>query len=82
MTGERPNEGEIVGHKPDGKPVVRYQCYTPLIGTTGEIEAMSLWAGQGVSLARTVLPAAQIVDEIYRDAKKVIHSGYAHTADV
>jgi len=81
LTGERPNEGEIVGHKPGGAPVVRYQCYTPLSGTTGDIEAMSLWAGQGVSLVRAVMPAAEIVDEIYRDAKKAIHSGYADTSD-
>ena len=76
-TGDRPNEGEIVGHNPGGEPVVRYQCYTPRSGTTGDIEAMSLWAGQSVSLARTVMPAAEIVDEIYRDAMKTIQSGYA-----
>lgn len=81
VTGERPNEGEVVGHNPSGEPVVRYQCYTPRSGTTGDIEAMSLWAGQGVSLAREILPAAEIVDEIYQDAKKAIHSGYAMTSD-
>jgi nitronate monooxygenase len=78
-SGDRPNEGEVVGHKPSGEKIVRYQCYTPLSGTTGDVEAMSLWAGQGVSLARTVLPAAEIVDEIYRDANKTILSSYANT---
>ena len=73
----RPNAGEVVGHKPNGDPVVRYQCYTPSTGTSGNIEAMSLWAGQSVSLARTIMPAAAIVDEIYDDAMKVIQSANA-----
>jgi hypothetical protein len=35
-----------------------------MIGTTGEIEALSMWAGQSVALARQVQPAAQIVAEL------------------
>jgi NAD(P)H-dependent flavin oxidoreductase YrpB (nitropropane dioxygenase family) len=77
-SGARPNEGETIGHRPSGEPVVRYQSYTPLPGTTGDIEAMSMWAGQGVSLARNVIPAAEIVNEIYRDARRVIQAGYAN----
>ncbi len=33
-------------------------------GTTGEIEALSLWAGQSVALARQAQPAADIVAEL------------------
>jgi nitronate monooxygenase len=33
----------------------------PLEDTTGDIEALSLWAGQSVALARRVQPAAEIV---------------------
>lgn len=66
--GARPNEGGVIGHRPTGEPVVRYQSYTPLPGTAGDIEAMSLWAGQGVSLVRETMPAAQIVEEIYQGA--------------
>ncbi len=79
LTSERPNAGEIIGHKPDGEPVLRYQSYTPSSGTTGDVEAMSLWAGQGVGLARKIMPAADIVNEIYSDAKKVIQAGYANS---
>jgi nitronate monooxygenase len=35
-----------------------------MIGTTGEIEALSMWAGQSVALAREVQSAAQIVTEL------------------
>lgn len=75
--GERPNEQEQIGQRPGGDPVVRYQSYTPLPETLGDVEAMSLWAGQGVSLVREVMPAADIVDEIYDSAKKHLQRGAA-----
>ncbi len=74
--GNRPNEQEIIGHRPNGDAVVRYQSYTPLPGTAGDVEAMSLWSGQGVSLVREVKPAAGIVDEIYRDARALLQNGH------
>lgn len=79
--GQRPNEGEVVGHKPDGEPVVRYQSYTPGIDATGDVEAMSLWAGQGVALARELMPASAIVDEIYREAQAAIKAANANISD-
>ena len=36
----------------------------PLEGTTGDIEALSLWAGQSVALARRSQAAADIVAEL------------------
>lgn len=73
--GKRPNEEQQIGHRPNGDPVVRYQSYTPLPETTGDVEAMSLWSGQGVSLVREMMPAADIVEEIYRDAKTLLQNG-------
>ena len=73
--GNRPNEQDIVGHRPNGDPVVRYQSYTPLPGTTGDVETMSLWSGQGVSLVREVMPAADIVEEIHKDAQRILRQG-------
>jgi nitronate monooxygenase len=35
-----------------------------MVGTTGDIEALSMWAGQGVALARKRQPAAEIVAEL------------------
>ena len=36
----------------------------PSAGTTGEVEALSLWAGQSVALAKRPQPAAEIVAEL------------------
>jgi nitronate monooxygenase len=47
-----------------GAPIVRYSSALPLAATTGEIEALSLWAGQSVALARQAQPAAEIVTEL------------------
>ncbi|WP_251134592.1 NAD(P)H-dependent flavin oxidoreductase [Falsiruegeria litorea] len=73
--GNRPNEKEQIGLRPNGDPVVRYQSYTPLPETAGDVEAMSLWSGQGVSLVREVMPAADIVEEVYQVAKKLLQGG-------
>jgi hypothetical protein len=38
-----------------------------MLGTTGEIEALRLWAGQSVALANRPQPATEIVAElVYR----------------
>jgi nitronate monooxygenase len=62
--GSRPGEGEVIAHFPSGDPIVRYAPSPPLAGTTGEVEAQSLWAGQSVGLAHRRQPAAEIVAEL------------------
>ncbi len=46
------------------QPIVRYSSALPLAGTTGDIEALSLWAGQSVALAKRTQPTADIVAEL------------------
>ncbi len=60
-SGHRPGEGESIATDPSGNPVVRYSSAMPVESTTGDIEALSLWAGQSVALATRVQPAAEIV---------------------
>ncbi len=62
--GSRPGEGEVIAHFATGEPILRYSPAPPLVGTTGEIEALSLWAGQSVALAKQSQPAADIVAEL------------------
>jgi nitronate monooxygenase len=62
--GSRPGEGEEIAVAPTGRPVVRYSSGTALEGTTGDVDALSLWAGQSVALADRVQPAAEIVREL------------------
>jgi NAD(P)H-dependent flavin oxidoreductase YrpB (nitropropane dioxygenase family) len=62
--GSRPGEGEPVAYRPSGDPILRYSSALPLDGTTGDVAALSLWAGQSVGLAARVQPADAIVAEL------------------
>ncbi len=62
--GQRPGEGDVIAHFASGESIVRYEPAPPMTGTTGEIEALSMWAGQGVALARQPQSAAEIVSEL------------------
>jgi len=61
---QRPGYGEVIAHFASGESIVRYEPAPPMDGTTGEIEALSMWAGQGVALARQAQSAADIVAEL------------------
>ena len=62
--GQRPGEGDVIARFASGEAIVRYEPAPPMAGTTGEIEALSMWAGQGVALARQPQSAAEIVAEL------------------
>ena len=55
--GERPSEGEEVA-----PGIARYAVNLPLSGTEGDVEAMAMYAGQGVGAIDAVEPAAVIVE--------------------
>jgi nitronate monooxygenase len=49
---QRPGYGDVIAHLASGEPIVRYEPAPPMTGTTGDIEVLSMWAGQSVALAR------------------------------
>ena len=55
--GRRPGEGEEVA-----PGIVRYAVNLPLSGSEGDVEAMAMYAGQGVGAIDAVEPAAAIVE--------------------
>ena len=61
---QRPGAGDVIAHFASGEAIVRYEPAPPMAGTTGDIEALSMWAGQGVALARERQSAADIVAEL------------------
>ena len=64
--GSRPGEGDVIAHFASGESIVRYEPAPPMVGTTGDIEALSLWAGQSVALARQPQSAAEIVADLVK----------------
>ena len=73
-SGKRPGEGEVIATSQSSGPIVRYQSYTPAADANGDIDAMALWAGQGVGLVSKVQPAGDIVREIVDEAQGIIRA--------
>ena len=69
--GERPSEGEVVAQSPHAGDVLRYASKTPDVATQGNIEAISMWAGQSVGQVNRVQPAADIVNELLVEARQI-----------
>jgi nitronate monooxygenase len=61
---QRPGIGDVIAHLASGEAIVRYEGAPPMVGTTGDIEALSMWAGQSVALVREPQSAAEIVTEL------------------
>ncbi len=71
-SGARPGEGEIVATGEDGRAITRYSNDSPVVGASGDIAAMALYAGQGVGLAQHIQPAAEIIREVAEEAARVL----------
>jgi len=71
-SGKRPGEGEVIATSRANRPIVRYQSYTPGTDAEGDIDALSLWAGQSVGLVTKLQSAADIVREIADEARKIL----------
>jgi NAD(P)H-dependent flavin oxidoreductase YrpB (nitropropane dioxygenase family) len=63
----------VIATSPPNTEFVRYGSDTPPINAEGEIEALSLWAGQGMELVRQSQSAGEIVVEIAEQARTTIH---------
>jgi len=69
--------GEIIGEGADvltgvRHPVKRFECQSIDKSYTGEIAAMSLWAGESVGRVMRVQPAAEIVRELAEEAETLL----------
>jgi nitronate monooxygenase len=58
-------------------PLPRFASMPPNVEAKGDIDAMSLLAGQGVGLIEEIKPAATIVREIMEEAQQIIESRLA-----
>lgn len=72
--------GRLLGHDPDalpreviaqdmGQPLLRYSTDSPMRHTTGALEEMALYAGQGAGAIREVIPAADRLRQMVREAE-------------
>jgi NAD(P)H-dependent flavin oxidoreductase YrpB (nitropropane dioxygenase family) len=68
-------QGDVVGEMAVGEqrvPLPRFAVPAPSSSTTGAIEAMALYAGEGVGAVKRRQPAADIVREIAGEAERLL----------
>lgn len=68
----RPGEGTVVAVDAQAGPRRRYDQAIPTTNTSGDLEAMALYAGQGVRLVGEPTPAAQIVASIAQQTADIL----------
>src|SRR5437868_4791371 len=71
-SGKRPGQDEVIATSRSIGPIVRYQSYTPGSDAEGDIDAMSLWAGQSVGLVLRLQSARDIVHEVVDEAQLIL----------
>ncbi len=75
--------GDLMGHGPDDfpreviaregdSPVFRFSTNSPLRNTTGDMEALALYAGQVTGSIDRIRPAAEVVEAMVEEASQVL----------
>ncbi len=81
-------DGRYLGHDPaalpreaiawdDDQPRLRFSTDSPLRTTTGDLEAMALYAGQGAGTIREIPPAAARLAAMVAEARRIMIGGTA-----
>ena len=76
-SGQRPGEGTIVGHYSVAGQVIdvrKYGIDPPMANFEGDIEQAALYCGQSCSLVNDIRPAAEIVQDLARQAEALLTS--------
>ncbi|KAK7328135.1 hypothetical protein VNO77_22231 [Canavalia gladiata] len=58
------------------KEIRRFAGTVPNMTTTGDVESMVMYAGQGVGLIKEILPAAEAVKRLVEEAQLIIHQNF------
>lgn len=69
----------LIGHSTINgmeKDILRFSGTVPNRTTTGDIESMVLYAGEGVGLIKEILPAAEVVKRLVEGAQLLIHQQF------
>ncbi len=75
QSGTRPGEGSIIGTMPMAGTQVevpKYAVFPPMVGFSGDMEQIALYAGESCSLIHDIKPARQIVRELVDEAEEII----------
>ena len=65
--GQRPGEGETVGHSATGEPILRYDEAAPRMGMTGDVLDMALYAGTSSAVVQDIPAAADLIARLWEE---------------
>ncbi|PWE31251.1 nitronate monooxygenase [Maritimibacter sp. 55A14] len=85
--------GHYLGHDPDAlpretiacdddQPRLRFSTDSPLRNTTGDLEAMALYAGQGVGTICDIVPGATRVADMVAQAERILGAVGSNNSEV
>jgi nitronate monooxygenase len=61
----------VIGEE-EGRPLHKFGTDSPLRSTTGDLEQMALYAGEGAALVASIRPAAEIIASMMQDAEDTL----------
>lgn len=68
--GRRPGEGDVLGTRPDGKPLLRYAAVSPTKAIAGDrVSDCALYAGMGVGLINDLPSAGDLVRRLWAECE-------------
>ncbi len=73
--GQRPGEGDLVGHAASGEPIRRYGDTAPRAGTTGDVLEMALYAGTSAEVIRDIPDAGELVTRLWEECLRAQAKG-------
>lgn len=73
--GQRPGEGETVGHTAGGEPIGRYDDTAPRQGMSGDVLDMALYAGTSSAVIRDIPAAADLVARLWEECRQAQAKG-------
>lgn len=66
VIGNRPGENDIIGKNVNNKNIERYSFSAPTIGVTGEIEAMTHYAGESVDEIKDIPTVSALIENLLK----------------
>ena len=64
----------VIGEE-EGRPIYLFSTDSPLRSMTGDLEAMALYAGQGVDRINAIIPAGDRLRAIVTEAQRLLICG-------
>lgn len=67
QVGEKPGEGEVVAIAASGREIKRYSGHEPIKGDTGDLEALCMYAGEGVKDIHDIPSAKELIERLWKE---------------